>query len=355
MRTWWVALFLLLGNTAVAQHGWSFGSQLHHGFLWPHRTTTWGLVERHAPAVEVFAERSVRGDRSWHHRYLMPRYGLGVLYTGMGNAERIGSCVRVIPYLYLPFVRHERSAFGMRVGWGIGYVDKPFDRRYNHRQIAIGSRINTAIQLMPQYRMHRGPWTFLGGIGIDHWSNGSFRLPNLGLNYLSAHLGASYRIGASPIPAQAIDTTTTSTRTEWSVVGAFGVNESVRPLTGQHTVFSLVAQRQWTVTPRSAFAAGMDLFNKGTLRELAPELAERPRTACTQLGVHGGYALLLGRGEVFLQMGAYVFSPAPDEAPVFHRLGGRLRMHKHWMGSIALKSHYAVADHWEFGIGYRWD
>src|SRR5690606_33873113 len=99
---------------------------------------------------------------------------------------------------------------------------------------------------------------------------------------------------------------------------------------------------------------GLDLFNKGSLASVDPELADGDRWALTQLGVHGGYALVLGRGELFLQMGVYVHSPVPDEEPVFHRIGGRYHSGRRLVWHMALKSHYAVADHWEFGAGYRW-
>ncbi|HEY0977920.1 MAG TPA: acyloxyacyl hydrolase [Flavobacteriales bacterium] len=345
---WWM-------SGIQAQEPWSFGLNAHHGFLWPHRTTTWVLVERHAPAIELFAERSVKGDRSWHHDFLMPRYGFGLLYTGMGNAQRIGTCVRVVPYLYLPFTRNARSSFGMRLGWGIGYVAKPFDRRENIKQIAIGSHLNTAIQIMPEYRSERGAWTLQGGIGIDHWSNGSFQLPNLGLNYLSLHLGAGYRMGAQAAPIAVTDTVYVPREREQVVVAAFGVNESVRPLSGQYSVYALSGQVQWPISRKSGLAAGFDVFNKGSLVTANPELKDTDRIGNTQLGVHGGYALLFGRAEMFIQMGAYVMTPVKDHAPVFHRLGGRMRCGKHFVASIALKSHYAVADHWEFGVGYRWN
>ncbi len=332
------------------------GARAHYGFLWPHRPSSWILVEGHAPAVELFAERRVSGREAWHAHYAMPSYGVGVLYTGMASPEQVGAAVRVLPFLFLPFVQGEHGTFGMRLGWGAGYIAKPFDRRENTKQIAIGSRINTAIQLMPEYRWSRGRCTGYAGIGIDHWSNGSFRLPNLGLNYVSVNVGASYALGVNdePYPCQGVVPDTAMARA-WVVVGAFGISETARPLSGQYTAYSINGQRQWQVSRKSHVMAGADLFNKGTLVTIHPEMKERDRAAYTQVGVHGGYALGFGKGELFLHMGAYVYSPVKDEAPVFHRLGCRYRTGEHLVWNVSLKSHYAVADHWEFGVGYRWD
>jgi hypothetical protein len=40
---------------------------------------------------------------------------------------------------------------------------------------------------------------------------------------------------------------------------------------------------------------------------------------------------------------------------VYQRIGIRYRTGRHLLWNMSLKSHYAVADHWEFGVGYRWD
>lgn len=71
---------------------------------------------------------------------------------------------------------------------------------------------------------------------------------------------------------------------------------------------------------KSWLGCGFDVFNKGTLGTLYPELLEKPRSAYTQVAVHGGYALGFGRGELLFQMGAYAFTPKPETLVSVHRL-----------------------------------
>ncbi len=352
-------IFLGLG-TLHAQNDpalppWYLGARGHLGFLWPHRPVAWYLVEGHASAFELFAERQFKGDKEWQQNYNGAGYGFGFMYSGMANPNVIGGAVRLVPYLHLPFVRGDRSSFGMRLGWGVGYIFKPFHRTENFKQITTGSRINTAIQLMFEYRIDVGRTRLSTGLSIDHWSNGAFKLPNLGANLVSINIGAAYAL-APPIefiPSKTSDQVGKRPR-EHSIVGAFGISEVARPLSGQYSVYSIVGQMQWQVTPKSSFAAGVDMFNKGSLRTIHSELVEKDRLQYTQIGAHGGWALGFGRGELLLQMGAYVYTPYPDESPLFHRLGMRYRTGDHLVWHIALKSHYAVADHWEWGVGYRW-
>lgn len=334
----------------------SVGVRGHYGFLWGHRSNSWVLVERHSAAWELFAERQVNGDRPWHSDYLLPVYGMAVLYTDLGSPGRIGAALRLLPYLRLPVLKGGQGSFGLRVGWGIGYVARPFDRLENGKQIAIGSQLNTALQLMAEYRRNIGRCTMSLGLGLDHWSNGAYRLPNLGLNYVSTSFGVGCRLGRTEpqlVPAASPEAHTLPH--EWRIVAAVGINESGAPYSGQRSVFVLQGTRGWSISRRSVLSAGMDVLNKGTLAIVQPQLADRTRAALTQVGVHGGYALLFGRGELFVQLGAYAYTPAPDRRAMYQRIGMRYRSGERILWNISLKSHSAVADHWEFGVGYRWN
>ncbi len=347
---------LILSAAACAQQPWSIGARGHYGFLWAHRPASWILVEGHAGATELFVERQVEGDRAWHRSYGMPRYGVLAVHTRMANPERIGDAINLMPYLTFPLAQGERLSFGLRVGWGVGYIAKPFDRLENTRQIAIGSRINGALQLMPELRYDAGRLGLHFGLSLDHWSNGSARQPNLGLNFLSLALGASYALGHAP-PQRTVPETRgfERERREFCVVGAFGMSESGRPLNGQYSVYVLSADASWRVGGKGALCAGFDAFNKGDLPTVLPGLEGRSRAELTQAGAHIGGSLLMGRGELLFHFGGYLFSPEPDDAPVYQRTGMRYRLGKHLLASVCLKTHFATADHWEFGIGYRWN
>ena len=347
---------LILAATACAQQPWSIGARGHYGFLWAHRPASWILVEGHAGATEVFMERPLEGDRPWHRSYGIPRYGMLAIHTRMANPQRIGDAISLMPYLNFPLARSERLTFGLRVGWGVGYVAKPYDRQENTRQIAIGSRINGAMQLMPELRYEARRIAVLLGLSIDHWSNGSAKQPNLGLNFLSLSLGASYALGQAPPQRSAPEGDGFEReRREYNVVAAFGLSESGRPLNGQYSVYALTADASWRVGGKGALGGGIDLFNKGDLATVLPGLEGKSRAELTQAGAHASGSLLLGRGELLFQFGGYLYSPAPDDAPVYQRTGMRYRLGKRLLASVCLKTHFATADHWEFGIGYRWN
>ena len=77
-----------------------------------------------------------------------------------------------------------------------------FDLENNFQSIAIGSHINLNMQLKFEKKYCiKSKHQLKYGILLNHLSNGSYKLPNLGLNILQ--LQASYSLGVQP---QSIDT-----------------------------------------------------------------------------------------------------------------------------------------------------
>ena len=96
-----LALIVAFVPESTAQSPWSLGGRVQYGYLWPHRPSSWILVEGHCFAYEVFAEREVSGKQAWHRDYLMPTYGFGVLYSDLANPEKVGAALRLLPYMHL--------------------------------------------------------------------------------------------------------------------------------------------------------------------------------------------------------------------------------------------------------------
>jgi len=77
-------------------------------------------------------------------------------------------------------------------GWGIAYDTKTFFD--DHNNIYIGSHFNYAIRLEGMFtREINKNILFLTGLKYMHYSNGSFILPNRGINSVSYKLGLAYQ------------------------------------------------------------------------------------------------------------------------------------------------------------------
>jgi hypothetical protein len=72
-----------------------------------------------------------------------------------------------------------------------------------------------------------------------------------------------------------------------------------------------------------------------------------------QLGLKIGWTYNIGNLSLPLEMGYYLKSMYTSDGPVYHRIGMRYYFKNNIFASLTLKSHWARADFFEYGLGYR--
>lgn len=334
---------------------WGMGVRGSWGWFSPHHASMWYLVERHAIMGELFYQRPFSGRLRWHHDHASPAWGIGLMGTDAGSPRHLGWVSRVLPYLDLPLGHAQDLALHARVGWGLAWIADPYDEGENDRQVAIGSHVNAAvlIALEVQKRMGRDLWGL--GMALDHQSNGSLQVPNLGVNLVTFGLSWTMGLGKDRAFEPATDTLINevgSWHTE--VMGAWGFQE-VEPIgSGKRTTVSASATVYRRATSKFAWGAGGDVFNKGSLRARDPGLEHASRSELTQVGIHLGLAYCLGGMSLVLDPGFYLMTPVEERSRMYQRIGMRQRIGRHFFANLTLKTHFGAADHFELGLGYRW-
>ena len=350
------AMALVLCSTCTwGQGAWNLGVRGSWGYLSPHHVSMWYLVEKHALMAEVFYERPFSGARPWHAHYGHPSWGIGLMATDAGSPSMLGSVTRLLPYLDLPLLQGSPTTLHARIGWGLGWVMDPYDRRDNHQQIAIGSRVNAAVILALEAERTFGRTTLGLGIALDHQSNGSLQVPNLGINLLTASLSVRRWSGtpsARKVPFDSLVPFIPAWGTE--VMLAWGLQEVVPVGTGKHNVIVGSGTIYRHATPKSSFGAGLDVFNKASIAIRDPELADQGRMSFTQIGLHLGYALRFGGMSILVDQGVYLLSPIDEKTSLYQRIGMRQRFGRRFFANVTLKTHFGAADHFELGLGYHW-
>lgn len=356
VRNWTITLLLLSQPQASAQHG--LGVRGSWGWLSPHHTNMWYLVQTHVHQGELFFERRFSGQKQWHHLYRDPAWGAGFMATDAGSPDHLGLVMRALVYYDLPFLGNGNTTLHARFGWGLGWVSKPYDLRDNHRQNAIGSRINAAVLLAVEARRSFGRNTIGAGFALDHQSNASLHVPNLGINLVT--FSFSYRRDltfASSVPGRTLPesredlTVFGSPRFMEGVVG--WASQQVEPFEGVDLpVFSLTAGSIWRGGLKSGWGFGLDFFNKKSLRLREKELEGKSRLSLTQAGVHASYRLFFGDLAIVVDQGFYLYTPIDEKTFLFQRIGVRQVFLKRFVANLTLKTHFGSADHFELGLGY---
>lgn len=328
---------------------------LHGGFLWAHRSSMTHLIEGHTAGVELSFLMNTYGDKPWHHYYNFAKPGVSLIYWNLNNSTQLGSAIGVLPHIHFPLVKNDDYSWNIEVGYGLGYVTKKFDRIENHKNIAIGSHINGAVQLGTNFE-----YELANNMGLDislsltHFSNASAKTPNLGINLPSLAVGIMKEFGEtrtiSGSPPDSIDQ-----RFRFSVNAVYAFRQIVPAGGTTYNVVGLTALMERQMTPKSRLTLGLDYMldpsNHVKMQGLGDTLSSDAQAF--RIGIAPGYELVLGNFALVGQFGVYARSPYTEDGMFYHRVGSRIQINDHLRVNLLLKSHFAVADYFEWGLGYR--
>ena len=198
------------------------------------------------------------------------------------------------------------------------------------------------------------------GVGLTHLSNGAWSVPNLGVNIATINIGIGF---TKQEIANRKKTETLNTKPQiifpeyfFTLIAAAALNESNPPNGKKYVAYTLYASEWKTVSDKSRFCIGGDMFYE--MANIAA--AERDTIFDTsnklnnlQVGLRFGYELVVGKFALPLEMGVYLFTKTTVNGPLYHRIGVRYYANKHLVINYTLRTHWATAEHYEFGLGYR--
>ena len=171
-----------------------FEPRVNYGFLIAHHVEM-EIYNRHFPSFEFSISQASYGKRQWESFYNYPVMGVTYYNAWLGNSRDIGQAHAVFPFISFPLQKNNKHELNFRMGAGLAYLTKKFDRLTNYKYNAIGSHVNAAVNLMVEYRWK--PLDYLqlsAGVQLMHFSNGSVKTPNFGLNIPAVTAGDAFRL-----------------------------------------------------------------------------------------------------------------------------------------------------------------
>lgn len=349
-----VVFFIFISNKeAMAQ--FIGGSSFQYGFIMPHHPEMKSLIKGHVKSAELFVEFPTYGKMEWHHRYNFPTWGTSFYLADLANPQQTGMAFGLYPYFNLPLFGGKSFRLNQKVGWGVGYLTKFFDRNDNHKNIIVGSAINAIVNLTTSAELDiKDKFKSRIAFSFVHFSNASFAQPNLGYNLPSASLAFLYTFGNTS-KSVAPDTFSVYMPTFYlSSVLAGGVKE-VLPAGGKKWpafVHSLDAAYRFTY--KSGVALTADLYYSTSIKErLSRDSVFVNNVETLQPGMALFYRLYIGKINMSLGMGTYLFSKFKDDGIFYHRFITRYDLNERLFLNIVLKTHFFKADFAEFGVGYH--
>ena len=191
-----ILVSLLLSEYAVSQ---SIGGTLHSGNIVRHRDFLQYVQPSFTAGFEIEYIAKKDTTSSWQRFWRLPDITHHIHYNYFGNKEELGSAIAYYPSINFKLWGKNRFRGYCQIGNGVAYINKPYDINGNPSNNAIGSHWNSMIVLRFEAKLLLQEKLYLNfGPQIFHYSNGSAKAPNAGINNLSFGLGLKYRITETP-------------------------------------------------------------------------------------------------------------------------------------------------------------
>lgn len=349
--------FILSWQTSFSQQSVpEFGIEetVHFGSILPHRPLVNEIIEGHSFIYEVSFYKNTTGNKAWQQLFNYPKIGISAMYLNLGNEEELGNSFGFFPYIQIPLSKR-KIRWELRFGYGIGYVEKPFDRADNYKNIAIGSRFNALINVNSLWKIQASKHiAFSTGVSLVHFSNGSYVRPNLGFNIFSLNTGVSYNFGkdkeiqTNPLPDK-------EKKREHFIVANTGLKE-IPPVEGpKYMVINLAYNIIKPISNKSNYGFSADFFYNSSLEALIEKNDNVPASTADNFraGISAMYGISVGKLMLSVHMGGYILPRYTDNGFLYHRINSRYSINKKLFFNLGLKSHWAVADFIEMGVGYK--
>jgi hypothetical protein len=345
------------GQTLVplASYGQSIDFKYKLGFLIAHREAMAHLPQSHFQTFELSYDFHSRGYQGWEQVHNNPKFGVLATATINSNKVVLGDAFGLAGTLTLPKLRWSKSntwALNNKIALGLGYLTRRFDLEENPKNVAIGTHLNLLIVLGTEIRFSQPDYFCTFGLDFTHFSNGGTKKPNLGLNIPSLRIGFGWMTKRGDLYNESVKDFERNDL-ELLLTANFSAKNNYEFQNSIFPVFGLSAYFTKKQGSKYRYLYGVDLSHNEANRQFLSSLPDQSVIETIQLGMYNSWELDLSRFVFSVGMGAYLYNPQNPFGWFYHRIGGRFYMTDTFYVHGYVRSHWARADYFETGLGYR--
>ncbi len=356
-----VVVFLVVSYLSLAQNApgndFILSGQGHYGYIISHRNNMGNLIKGHIYGGEMNYIFRTDGCKPWQQVHNYPEIGVCFLHLDLANPQQLGTLEALYPYANIRLNKSDKKvSTNLRLGVGLTYITKPFNRITNHQNAAIGSHLNGFVNIrISSAVMLAEAWRLETGVGLTHASNGAISTPNLGLNMVTLNLGLGYAFGNKACIYRKDTIPPAVKKWEPSILAVMGIKELEAPEGPKYLAYGLQANLYRTLNYKNSLGGGLEMaYNTATKQVWANDSVYTNKLGdILQVGAKLSYAFTMHRFSLPVDFGYYVFKKQAYNGSFFHRIGVRYRVTDHIIANVTLLTHWAKADYFEWGIGYR--
>ncbi len=361
-----IVMLVFFEVQAMAQHK-QWGSNLllegrvNYGFMINHHLEM-KIFNAHFPSFELNLGKETYGEKRWQVMYGYPVIGVSYWYSQLGSSTFLGSANAVFPYINYPIIRNRNNELNIRIGAGLAYLSERFDRLENYKYIAIGSHLNAAVNFMAEYRRRLNPRTNAAvGIAFMHFSNGSTKTPNYGMNTPSLNLAFAYRLSKENayLNKKIMPVLYTFEFPETKSIDlSLGFTVAVKDMGEEYNKTFMIYNYFGNVMKQFSFksSAGIefDLTNNESDLYFAKlnNVVYENRSELYRFGVGPVYRLTMAKLSYNFGLGYYIKGKMAPTSTYF-KLGIQYQVTPGFFANLTLRTHFGQADFLGIGLGYK--
>ena len=351
-------LFVLLFFNGYAQENWSVSAHYFQGAILPHSKNISHLITNKPTGFLLSFNHRTTGTKEWQHEYRFPDVGFSLHFQDNHN-ETLGNLYGLYGHYNFYFLNRKLQ---LRIAQGVAHATNPYNKETNFRNVAYGSKFMPSTYFMVSYDQPR-IWKNIGlntGFTFVHHSNATIKSPNTSTNTVAFNLGLTYHFSDEDVVNKPTSFSNPSQKFRYNLLFRTGVNESHIIGMGQKPFYHITGIVEKPINNYGAVQLGADLFLSYSIKELIPfmstsfpEMDIKKDADWKRVGVFVGYEWYLNRLTAEANLGYYVHDEYKENGSLYQRLGLRYYVTPNIFGAVSLKTHFAKAEAFEVGLGYK--
>ena len=335
--------------------------RIYYGFLINHHTEL-EPFNSHIPGFEISLVKDTYGKKEWEKIHNYPIVGVSLFYSTLSDHPAVGQVVAIYPFVSFPIIRSKSNYFGFRLGVGLGYLTKKFDPITNYKNIAIGSHVNVAINLMLEYRKQLSKSTALtAGFSLIHFSNGSTATPNYGLNLPMLSVGVSQRLSEpnSKIAQRKASIPPWSYKPNkiyiFNILAGYATKNMGDEFGERFDVYMASFSALKYFNEISALGLSFDFSYDASHKAMQEQQGIIAPSFMTIMrpGIAPTYEFRMSRLIIGIGVGFYWGGREKSEGDIYESMTLKVLAYKNTFATVNLRAHGARAAFVSFGLGYR--
>jgi len=340
-----VILYVLLGNYLIfaqTKNSYSYELQYLNGKVLPiynNFPSSTGVK-----SVEGKFGVQLNGGKYWHQFFHYPKLIFNTSFTDFGNKDVMGHAYSVFPTLERKKILKNNFDFTFEIGAGVAYFDHPYSAISNPENIVIGSDFTAIIAGGASLQKRIGQFGVKVGGAFRHFSNGHYKVPNVGANVFSIDVGARYYF-SDKVEVNEFESLGLDKGLKYYTYAGFGMHEvegTILPAGGPKypvyfTAFGLKKRISYKIRllvelNYNYFTDYHDMILNGQLYE------DKVNLRSSKVVLFVGHELIFNRVSLSIKAGANMFYPIRKKLVEVRYLDNRV-MDQYFTGEFALNYH----------------